>query len=407
MLSMSTSTRPNIILLTTDQQRGDCMSIDENAPACLETPHLDMLAHQGTRFRRGYSECPSCFPARRTLMSGMAPAAQGMVGMSGSDWSPPHTLAGELGKAGYHTYLIGKLHLQPKGKRFGFDHQVLTDAPMDYYSEYHRWLRSRHGFSEHDVTRAHGMDPNGWDARASHLREDQKMTYWCMSEAVEFIEFRRDPSVPFFLNISIFDPHPPITPPEFYYNRYINRDIPEPVQGEWAKDNDPGFEHGHHTSAWRIRLSKEQMRCTRAGYYATVNYVDDQVGRLVTYLTRSGLYQNTCILFTSDHGEMLGDHHLFRKCWPYEGSARVPFFIKPARSMACDSSIVSDRPVGLQDVMPTLLDIAGAPIPESCTGRSLLPILKGEQAPIRDMLHGEHAGQYDYNDGMHYLVGDR
>lgn len=344
-------------------------------------------------------------------MSGMAPAAQGMVGMAGSPWSPPHTLAGELGKAGYHTYLVGKLHLQPSGKRYGFDHQMLADAPMDPYSEYHRWLRDKHGFSEHDVARAHGQDPNGWDARPSHLREDQLHSYWCMSEAVEFLEFRRDPTVPFFLNVSLFDPHPPIAPPEFYYDRYINREMPDPVVGEWAKSDDPGFDRGHSMWTSRLRLSKMQMDCTRAGYYASVNFVDDQVSRLKLYLDRKGLSCNTWILFTSDHGEMLGDHHRYRKCFAYEGSARVPFFIMPPIGSSVPKQIVSDRPVGLQDVMPTLLDIAGAPIPEACTGKSLLPVVMGEtdnsKTHIRDLLHGEHSGQYDYNDGMHYLVGDR
>lgn len=406
-MKQNQNTRPNIILLTTDQQRGDCLSIDENAPDCLQTPHLDALAYVGARFRRGYSECPSCFPARRTLMSGMAPAAQGMVGMAGSDWDPPHTLAGELTKAGYHTYLVGKLHLQPTGKRFGFNHQVLADAPIETTSEYARWLRDRHGFTEVDAVRAHGQNANGWDARANVLREDQTFSYWAMSEAVEFMEYRRDPAAPFFLNISLFDPHPPITPPEFHYKRYINRQTPEPVIGDWAASNDPGQAPGQGVAAARVNLNKQQMHCTRAGYYAMINAVDDQVGRLMTYLARSGLAGNTWILFTSDHGEMLGDHHLYRKCWAYEGSARVPFFISPPPAQGIERNVICDRPVGLQDVMPTLLDIAGAKIPEACTGKSLLPWLKGETPELRDMLHGEHGSPYHYQDAMHYLVGDR
>src|SRR5690606_2073822 len=97
----------------------------------------------------------------------------------------------------------------------------------------------------------------------------------------------------------------------------------------------------------------------------------------------------------------------FRKCWPYEASARVPFFIHMPKPLGGQREIVSDQPVGLQDVMPTLLDVAGAPIPESCTGRSLAPLARGDAAKVRDVLHGEHAGQYDYCDGMHYLVSDR
>ncbi len=405
MRGMNTPPRPNIILLTTDQQRGDCIGIDENAPACLQTPHLDAMAKRGVRFRRGYTECPSCVPARRSLMTGMAPAAQGMVGMTGSPWNPPHTLAGELHNAGYHTYLVGKLHLQPTGKRFGFNHQVLSDAPMDAHDEYARFLRDVHGYREHNAAMAHGQDPNGWDARPTHLREDQTHSYWCVSQAIDFLEHKRDPTSPFFLNVSLFDPHPPINPPQWQYERYIHRDLPMPALGDWAAGNDPGFEKGHDTSSSRIKLTDQQMRCTRAGYYATINHVDDQVGRLVRYLIRNRLMDNTWILFTSDHGEMLGDHYLYRKCFAYEGSARVPFFILPPAKAADISSQVSDQPVGLQDVMPTLLDIAGAPIPPACTGQSLLPLIQGRQSSVRDVLHGEHAGQYQYNDGVQYLVG--
>jgi arylsulfatase A-like enzyme len=398
--------RPNIILLTTDQQRGDCLGIDENAPACLQTPTLDMLARGGTRFRRGYAECPSCFPSRRCLLTGTAPAAHGMVGMKGHDWNPPHTLPGELKNAGYHTYLIGKLHLQPRGKRFGFDHQELSDAPFDPGDAYARWLQDRHGLHDVDAGFAHGQDPNGWNARPTHLREDQTHTYWCVKRALEFLKYGRDPSAPFFLNLSLFDPHPPLAPPALYYDRYIHRQLPAPVVGDWADSWDKP-EKGLSLAAWRLKLDDQQMHCTRAAYYATINFIDDQIGRLYQFLARSGLLKNTWILFTSDHGEMLGDHNLYRKCWPYEGSARVPFFVVPPPAENLPKDNVCNQPVGLQDVMPTLLDIAGVKIPKACTGRSLLPVIRGQSAKIRDVLHGEHAGQYEYADGMHYLVSDR
>ena len=104
---MLTDSRPNVLLIITDQQRGDCLAIDGHP--CLQTHNLDSLARRGTRFRRAYTECPSCIPARRTLMTGLAPAAHGMVGFIRSDWDPRHTLAGEFHEAGYETKLIGKL----------------------------------------------------------------------------------------------------------------------------------------------------------------------------------------------------------------------------------------------------------------------------------------------------------
>src|SRR5205823_1004939 len=109
------------------------------------------------------------------------------------------------------------------------------------------------------------------------------------------------------------------------------------------------------------------------------------------------------ILFTSDHGEMLGDHNMFRKTYPFEASARVPFLARAPRRMGYPREVVTPAPVGLQDVMPTLLDVAGTPSPPSVTGRSVLPLMRGETA-WREALHGEHAGCYRYEDGMHYLV---
>ncbi len=398
--------RPNIILITTDQQRGDCLGIDENAPACLQTPHLDAMAARGMRFRRGYSECPSCFPARRSLLSGMAPAAQGMVGMAGSPWSPPHTLPGELSKAGYHTFLVGKLHLQPKGKRFGYDHQVLSDAPFDEDDEYGRWLKQQPGRTEQDFGFWHGKDANGWTSGPTHFPMEQTHTYFCVSKALEFLKYQRDPSAPFFLNLSIFDPHPPIAPPREYYDRYINRELPEPAVGDWVKPWDKPLK-GHRTEAWRLKLDPYSMQCLRAGYYATVNFVDDQIGRLILSMRRMGLMKNTWFVFTSDHGEMLGDHNMFRKTFAYEASARVPFIVFSESMKAPATQRVSDCPVGLQDVMPTILDIAGVEVPKACTGKSLMPIVRGEAEAVREVLHGEHAGQYDYADGMHYLVDSR
>lgn len=175
--------------------------------------------------------------------------------------------------------------------------------------------------------------------------------------------------------------------------------------GDWAGEPQTP-EKGASTSAWRIHLDEHQMQCCRAAYYGTVNFIDDQVGRLLQYMQREGQLRQTIIVYTSDHGEMLGDHHLFRKCWPYEGSARVPYLIWASPSLGWAQELDIDAPVGWQDIMPTLLDAAGAESPVPCTGKSLMPLLKGETEAVRDVLHGEHAGQYDYQDGHHFLVSE-
>ena len=388
-------TSPNLLLVVTDQHRGDCLGIDGHP--VLSTPNLDQLGHEGARFRRAYSEAPSCIPARRTMISGLAPDRHGMVGFQhGVPWEITETLPALLTQAGYQTELIGKLHLYPPRKRFGFQRVQLADgAGGGANSDYADWLR-RQGVRPPDPG-AHGINGNGWVGRPSHLPEDQSHSYWCVDQALEFLA-RRDPTAPYFLCVSFIHPHPPLTPPQFYYDRYTQLDLPEPVVGDWVPDF-TGPARGQAVDASHVRLDREAMRRCRAAYYGLINHVDDQLGRLLRRVK-----PDTFILFTSDHGEMLGDHHRFRKTYAYEGSARVPFLTHAPPSMQLPRNVVCDAPVGLQDVMPTLLDVAGIAPPAGITGRSVLPLIRGRSDNWREALHGEHAGCYEKADGMHYLV---
>jgi arylsulfatase A-like enzyme len=284
--------RPNILLILTDQQRGDCVAADPLAPAPLQTPNLDFLARSGAHFLRAYAECPSCIPARRALMTGMAPAANGAVGFRGAEWNPPATLAGELSGAGYQTEMIGKLHLHPARRRYGFDRLQLANATRGADNEYVDWLRSVHGRNEVHPGMAHGVSSNGWVGRPHHLPEEQMHSFWVVDRAMEFLQ-RRDPSCPFFLNLSFIDPHPPLTPPRPYYDRYIDRDLPPPDIGDWADDLG-GPQRGLDPNASRIHLDEDQMRCARAAYYGMVNFIDDQLGRLMQF---AGGLSDTLILY--------------------------------------------------------------------------------------------------------------
>ena len=393
------SERPNILLIVTDQQRGDCVGHDPLAPPALQTPNLDWLARSGSHFLRAYAECPSCIPARRSLLSGMAPAANGAVGFEVGDWNPAHTLPGELTRAGYQTELIGKLHLFPERRRYGFEHMQRADATRGPHNDYVDWLRNQHGRTEVDPGMAHGVSSNGWVGRPSHLPEEQMHTFWVADRAMDFLQ-KRDPSKPFFLNLSFIDPHPPLTPPAFYYQRYIERELPEPVIGDWAPVFD-GPQTGLNPNASNISLEAQQLKCARAAYYGMVNFIDDQIGRLIQFASR---LEDCLVIFTSDHGEMLGDHNYFRKTWPYEGSAGIPMIVRAPDSWGLPAEVSCQSPVGLQDVMPTVLDAAGVEIPETCTGHSLLPIARGEAEAVRSVLHGEHAGAYEYIDGNHFLT---
>ena len=392
--------RPNVLLILTDQHRFDGIGLDPLAPDALQTPNLDWYASHGALFQRAYSESPTCIPARRSIMSGMAPAAHGVVGFKDMEWNPTHTLAGELSKAGSQTEMIGKLHLHPKRKRYGFDHIQLAESTCGPANDYVEWLRHRHGRMEMDTGMAHGLSSNGWGGRPHILPEEQMHSFWVVDRAMEFLS-RRDPSAPFFLNISFIDPHPPFAPPTLYYDRYMSRDLPEPFVGDWASVYDSP-RRGIHPNSWEIRLPKNDMRTTRAAYYGMINFIDDQLGRL--YQFAGGILDDALIIMTADHGEMLGDHHRFRKAFPYEPSARVPFIVRPPLSWGLPGELTPHGPVGLQDIMPTILDALGLEIPESCTGKSLMPVMRGEVEQVRDVLHGEHSGDYSTELGHHFLT---
>jgi arylsulfatase len=327
-----------------------------------------------------------------------------MVGMEGGvSWDPEHTLAGELTRAGYQSEMVGKLHLFPSRKRYGFERMQRADSTRGGDNDYLRWLDGE--WPKDRWAMAHGVTPNGWVGRASHLPETQTHAFWVVSKAIEFLE-TCDPEAPFFLNASFIDPHPPFAPPQFFYDRYVNKDLPKPVIGDWAPTFD-GVTRGIDPEAMlnrRAWLDDDAMHYCRAAYFGLISHVDAQLGRLFQYMRDRRLLNDTFILFTADHGEMLGDHHMFSKARGFEGSANVPYLVRPPQSMGLRRGTKVDLPVGLQDVMPTLLDAAGLPIPESVTGRSLLPLMRGEPVEWRDVLHGEHSKKYFDEESAHYLT---
>ena len=390
--------RPNVVLIMTDQHRGDCLGIDGHP--VLQTPHLDHLAASGVRFSRAYSACPVCVPARRTLMTGQRPATHGLV-MNGWAPLPAPTLPGVLSAAGYQTHLVGKLHFSPTRVRYGFQSMDWSDGPWAGRwaapDDYQRFLVANG--VPHEEIDAHGVNVNGWTVRPWHLPERLHHANWCVTKALEFLE-RRDPSVPFLLNVSFLHPHQPLTPPEVYYHRYLAMDLPEPVVAEWARAFE-GPQRGLPIASWRTALEPTVMKQYRAAYFASINHIDDQLGRLFAHLPR-----NTIIVFCADHGEMLGDHQWIRKRIPYEGSVRVPMLLRFPDSMQLPQQQVIDRPVELMDVMPTLLDAVQVDVPGTCEGRSLLPLLRGEGTE-REYVHGECSEIPTMNSGMQYLTDGR
>ena len=395
--------RPNLLLITTDQHRGDCLGIAKHP--VVETPHLDAWFGRGACFVRAYSEVPSTTSARRTVISGQRPERHGMVGYKdGVPFDVAHTLPGELARAGYQTQFVGNMHMHPHRKLFGFHHKILHEGPRGvpgYVDDYNAWLAQTPWGAVGE--RAHGLDSNSWVARPFHLPEGCQTTNWTVSMAIHFLD-RRDPTQPFFLWISFVKPHAPLDPPDPYFRPYLDMDLPEPPIGDWAHVHRVAPE-GPDVNAWRAVLSPRVIHRAQAAYYGLITHIDHQLSRLFQHLRNLGLWDHTFALMTSDHGEMLGDHHLYRKSYAYEGSARVPFLIRYARGMEdLESHKVVDQAVGLEDVMPTFLDAAGVEIPDTVEGRSVLSLLREQAAAWRPYLHGEHASCYAPGNAMQYLT---
>ena len=399
--------QPNIILIVCDQMRGDAMGADGND--CIYTPNIDDLASRGARFAHAYSAVPSCLPTRASLWSGQSQWHTGVLGM-GHGQGPvpndfPHTLAGELTEAGYRTHLVGKGHFEPQRAPMGFETAELDESGRMPDSEHRKWFAAHapDGVTPDD----HGVDWNSWHARPWHTEEYLHPTFWTMTRSIEFLK-AHDPERPFFLNISFARPHSPYVPPAHYFSMYEHNPPPAPHVGAWAAMHDDPVT-AKDPNAWRGRMSPQQIMRARQGYYGSISFIDTQIGRLTYFLRRQPPEQaaNTWIIFTSDHGDMQGDHNLWRKTYAYEGSARVPFLVVPPGQMGKPDRAVADEVVELRDVMPTLLDAAGLSIPHTVDGRSVLPLLSAPAPDWRRYIHGEHCTCYAEAQEMQYATDGR
>jgi len=378
--------RYNILLIITEQQRGDCLGCDGH-PVLL-TPNMDNIARNGVRFVKSYANCPVCQPARRTILSGQYPSTHGLLSNNdGVQWQPKATLPQVLRNNGYQTRWIGRDHHQyPKRARFGYDE--MENGGYTPGSNYYDWLKE-HAPADSGGWYGGGVMHNDWTARPWPLAEYLHETNWTVQRALTFLG-RRDPTCPFFLTLSFIASHPPLQPPAFYFDRYLRTGVPEPYIGDWAKL--PGQEKEDLVAPNRIDLKGEALLSARAAYYGLINHIDDQLRRVINNVTGLSHRQDTIICFVSDHGEMLGDHYLWRKQVGYEGSARIPFLLSAPAELNVTPGTVINTPVTQADIMPTLLDMVGIDIPDTVDGQSLLPLMTGRSEIKREYVHIEHSG---------------
>lgn len=392
---MTAPTRPSILFIITDQHRGDCLGADGNA--VIRTPHYDRIAREGVLFKRAYSSTPSCTPARAGLLTGLAPWHHGMLGYGRVGGKYRNELPRLLREAGYYTFGIGKMHWFPQKTRHGF-HGTLVDESgrsetKGFVSDYRRWFRREAPELDPDAT---GLGWNAYDAKPYALPERLHPTRWTGDRAVEFLE-KYDRKEPFFLKVSFARPHSPYDAPERFWKLYKRRDMPKPVVGRWAGMHAlKGENPGKNPSCFRGDLGVAPARKARHGYYGSISFIDEQVGRLLAVLEARGILEHTLILCTADHGDMLGDHHLWRKTYAYEASARIPMLIRwPTGLIDRRRGLKIDHCVELRDVLPTFLDAAGAKVDSKrFDGASMLDLVRGQTGAWRRWLDLEHCRCY-------------
>lgn len=381
---MSNQDRPNVLLLCTDQQRFDALGCAGNPH--IATPSLDRLAGQGVMFERCYVQNTVCAPSRATLMTGLYPHTHGLWA-NGVSLPPGNTLFSKvLADDGYDCGLVGKFHLAACfGHRTERRHDdgfrvwrwAVDPYPRSSQNEYHRWLRTAR--------------PDLWDAArdpADPLTFDTMPTEahysrWIADETIEFLQSGREPDKPFFFVANFFDPHHGFGAPQEYLDRYDPDALPGPVTRPGELDDKPPVltdashrSYAGHAKGYR-EYSEQELKEARRAYYAMVTLVDDEVGRILDVLDASGQAENTMVVFTSDHGEMLGDHQLILKGpMMYECAVRVPLIMRWPGVLPEGER--RDELVQWVDLAPTVLEAAGAPPLPRAQGASLLPMLRGE-----------------------------
>ncbi len=298
-----------------------------------------------------------------------------------------------LREAGYYTMGIGKMHFHPQRNLHGYHHVLLdesgrTEDPA-FRSDFRAWFWSQAPHLDPDAT---GIGWNDYPAKPYALPERLHPTVWTAQSAINFIDGYSGAD-PFFLKVSFARPHSPYDPPERFFRQYADAPLPPARVGRWAAKYAP--RSGADNAIWHGDLGPEQVRSSRQGYYGSISFIDEQIGRILEALEKRRMLDDTLIVFTSDHGDMTGDHHLWRKSYAYQASARIPMLLRwPTGLVAGERGRVVEQTVELRDILPTFLEAAGVGAREELDGRSMLPLAGGKTGGWRSWLDLEHGVCY-------------
>ena len=406
-------TPPNIILIITDQQRRD--TIHALGAPWMKTPHMDRLAAEGVAFTHCFTTSPVCVGARASLFTGCFPHMLNVY-HNFDPWEP--TWVRSLADAGYHCASIGKMHINPYDAKGGFHQRFmvenkdralfLEDPSRAIYDEWDKAILNRGLVKPSRFTR-HAQDPEGFKnalgAFAWDLPEDLHSDNFIGNNALWWLEQRKATN-PLFLEIGFCGPHPPYDPVQRYLDMYRDVDIPVPDVTEEDVRNQPAalhklratMENGNFDSvAWRCDASKSDLLRLRRHYAANVTMIDDKIGQIMDVLERRGYLENSVVIFTSDHGDNLGDHGHIQKHNMYEGAVRVPLIVRASgRVPEGRAGTTSDALVHWMDIAPTVLESAGVRVPRNWESRSLWPLVENRDgaAAERDVVYSELGGDH-------------
>ncbi len=401
---MPTTKRPNILLLCTDQQRYDTLGCTGNAAA--QTPHLDALAAEGTLFENCYVQNTICSPSRASLFTGQYVHNHGLWANGVSLPAHAKMFTRALADAGYDCGMIGKQHLsacqdwrtEPRhddGYRvFEWAHDPIHRSPQNSYLA---WLREKFPETYREVLGA-GSDPAaseaGNKARGATpmnlVPVEAHFSHWVAERAIAFIQDpAREPEQPFFLIANFFDPHHPFGAPKAYRERFDAGRLPGPVGDAAELASKPSVQSDYARASYSgaapgfLDYSPQEIREIRAAYYAMIALVDDEVGRVLDALQAAGAAEDTLVIFTSDHGEMLGDHQILLKGpMMYDCCTRVPLILRwPGQIEAGQRR---RELVQWIDLTSTIMQAAGSRGLPRAQGTSLLTLAAGRDEPWRE-----------------------
>ncbi|MFC7624679.1 sulfatase [Microlunatus sp. GCM10028923] len=392
-------TRPNVVFIITDQQRFD--TINALGHDHVDTPNLDRLVREGTSFARTYVSAPSCAPSRSSLFTGLYPHTFGVL-RNEEVWR--HSWVERLADSGYRCVNVGKMHTHPWETSLGFHERTVVENKDRFHPNvpfYHdQWDKAlwTHGLTK-PTREVHRTKPDyaerlgafEWD-----LPDDLHSDNFVAAHARWWLETYPG-TEPFFLQVGFPGPHPPYDPVDRHLDAYRDRDVPLPVRDDVDLEQQPEAlqelrrhhqENDHDSVVHLADPAAEQSLRQRRHYLANVTQIDEQLGLIMDALEARGVLDDTVIIFTSDHGDCLGDHGHSQKWTMYESSVRVPAIVW-GPGVAAGQQI--DALTAMMDLGPTVLELAGLEVPHWMEAQSLLPALRGDAWPGREHVFSEHA----------------